>query len=142
MLSRYRDVLMSPRAWDAMGAPDWDLVPQPMRTIAYRQMVAYWAGYCDVGGGYGLDPKVVADTLAEIVMSESWFDHRGTFTNRGGTRDIGLGGASEFARQRLRQLTAPGSSMSNSPKPTYYNPWVATRFVAIWMLLLLDEADR
>jgi hypothetical protein len=140
MLTRYRDILMNPRAWDAMDAHDWDLIPQPMRTIAYRQMVAYWAGYYDVGGGYGLDAKVVADTLSAIVMSESWFDHRGIFTNPDGTRDIGLGGASEFARQRLRQLYRGGIIDIELADPDYYNPWVATRFVAIWMSLLLNEA--
>ena len=31
---------MSPQQWDAMDARDWDLVPQPMRTVVYRQMVA------------------------------------------------------------------------------------------------------
>lgn len=50
MLARYRSVLMNPRVWDDLLADDWDLVPQPMRTLAYRQMVAYWAGYYDVGG--------------------------------------------------------------------------------------------
>mgnify|MGYP006185833005 CR=1 FL=1 len=37
-------------------AADWDAVPQPMRTIAYRQMLAYWAGYYDVGERHGLAP--------------------------------------------------------------------------------------
>ena len=49
MLDRYRNLLMNPRVWDTMSAEDWDLVPQPMRTLAYRQMTAYWSGYYDVG---------------------------------------------------------------------------------------------
>ena len=79
-----------------MDAEDWDRVPQPMRTLAYRQIVAYWAGYYDVGARYELRPGVVADTLAAIVMSESWFDRRALLVNRDGSRDIGLGGASDY----------------------------------------------
>ena len=82
MLARYRGLLMNPRVWDGMDAEDWDQMPQPMRTLAYRQMVAYWAGYYDVGARFELLPGVVADTLAAIVMSESWFDHRALLVNR------------------------------------------------------------
>jgi hypothetical protein len=123
-----------------MTADDWDRVPQPIRTIAYRQMVAYWAGYDDVGGRYDVPPRLVAETLAAIVMSESWFDHRGLFVNRHGSRDIGLAGASDFARARLRELHAGGIVDVALSDRDYLNPWAATRFVAIWMSLLLDEA--
>jgi hypothetical protein len=140
MLQRYRPILMSPDRWDAMTAADWDDVPQPMRTLAYRQMMAYWVGYYDVGRDYDLPPRVVSNMLSAIVMSESWFDHRAVGTNRDGSRDIGLGGASEYARRRLRELSEDGLVDVRLEDEMYVNPWVSTRFVALWMGLMLDEA--
>ena len=140
MLARYRPILMSPDHWDAMTADDWDDVPQPMRTLAYRQMMAYWAGYYDVGRAYGLPPRLVSNTLSAIVMSESWFDHRAVGINRDGSRDIGLGGASEYARRRLRELYDVGVVDVRLEEEMYDNPWMSTRFVALWMSLMLDEA--
>ncbi|MEO8484422.1 MAG: hypothetical protein ABI634_19605, partial [Acidobacteriota bacterium] len=140
MLARYRGVLTSPSAWDAMSPADWDLVPQPVRTVAFRQMVAYWSGYYRVGARYGLAPGLVTNTLAAILMSESWFDHRGRHVNADGSEDIGLGGSSDFARNRLRLLHERGVVDVGPPDSAYDDPWVATRFVAVWMTLLLDEA--
>lgn len=140
MLARYRPVLLSPARWDAIPASDWDDIPQPIRTVAYRQMMAYWSGYYDVGGKYGLPPRVVSNMLAAIVMSESWFEHRAVGPNRDGSRDIGLGGASEYARRRLRDLHDVGVIDVRLDDDMYANPWVSTRFVALWMSLMLDEA--
>jgi len=141
MLSRYRAVLMSPRMWDHMDAHDWDRVPQPVRSVAYRHMTAYWAGFYDVGGRYGLPPALVADTLAAIVMSESWFEHRAVAVYADGTRDVGLAGASDFARERLRVLHERGVVDVALDEPDYFNPWMATRFVAVWFALVLGEAN-
>jgi hypothetical protein len=140
MIARYRSVIAAPKAWDQMTAAEWDDIPQPIRTMAFREMSAYWSGFYGVGRSYGLDPHLMSDTLAAIVMSESWFDHRGLLVNPDGTMDIGLGGTSDYARRRMRELYAHGVIDVGPSDAAYFNPWVATRFVAVWMSLLLDEA--
>jgi hypothetical protein len=140
MIESYASLLANPALWGSMGANDWDYVPQPIRTAAYRQMVRYWSVYYRVGERWGYPEAAVADTLAAIVMSESWFDHRGRLVNRDGSLDVGLGGASDFARARLRQLHARGRVDVAFDDEAYLNPWNATRFVAVWMGLLLEEA--
>jgi len=140
MLARYRDVLVQPRTWDVMEPGQWDTIPQPVRTVAYRHMVDYWAGFYDVGGAHALPPRLVADTLSALVMSESWFDHRARYVNADGSDDLGLGGASAYARERLRRLHELGLADVAPSDADYLNPWLATRFVAIWMRFMLDEA--
>lgn len=139
MFERYRPVLLDPDAWDRMRAGDWDLVPQPVRVIAYRQMVAYWSGYYDISGRCGAPPRLAADILAAIVMTESWFEHRAVFVNADGGRDLGLGQASDYARMRVRQLHQRGVVDISFTDDEYFDPWKATRFVALWMTILLDE---
>ena len=141
LLHRYQRVLNNPAAWDTMNAFDWDAVPQPVRTVAYRRMIAYWAGFYDVGAEFNLPAAAISDTLAAIVMSESWFDHRARSLNRDGTWDIGLAQASPFARRRLNALHASGRVDAAFSEEDYYNPWMATRFVALWMQLMLEESN-
>jgi hypothetical protein len=124
-----------------MSAFDWDAVPQPIRTVAYRRMMAYWSGYYAVGAEFDLAPATVAETLEAIVMSESWFDHRARALNRDGTWDVGLGQASPYARARVRELYERQLVDTSLDEDDYVNPWRATRFVALWMLLMIEEAD-
>jgi hypothetical protein len=61
-----------------------------------------------VGERYELDPGAVRDTLAAIMMSESWFEHRAVSVSRSGNRDLGLVQASDYSRDRVRQLYRKG----------------------------------
>lgn len=138
MLTRYRDLVANPRVWDAMTPDAWDAIPQPVRTAAYRHMVTYWAGAYHLGERAGRPAALVADTLAAIVMSESWFEHRAVATHGDGHRDLGLAQASDWTRARLRVLQRAGRVDVAFDDDEYFDPWKATRFVAIWMRLLLD----
>lgn len=141
MLERYRPLLTTPSVWDRMDAHDWDAVPHPVRALAFRHMVQYWVSYYRVGDRWGLPRPLVADTAAAIVMSESWFEHRATNVNGRGNRDMGLAQASDFARARMHGLFVEGRSDVAFEDEEYYNPWAATRFLAIWLSHLLDDMD-
>jgi soluble lytic murein transglycosylase-like protein len=141
LLAKYRSVLMNPQTWDRMTADDWDEVPQPVRTVAYRQMVGYWTGFYGIGRTYDLPPGLVTDYAAAIMMSESWFDHRAVRRDRSGNTDIGLAQASDFARARMSELYRLGLVDVEFATKDYFNPWSATRFAALWFGLLLDEAS-
>ena len=141
MLLTYAQVLDQPAVWDRMSTDDWDAVPQPVRTVAFRNMVAYWSGFYRVGREYGLGSADVTNALAAIVMSESWFDHRARSRNGDGGDDVGLGQASPYAREQLCRLHARGRVDVCLAETDYLNPWRAARFVALWMTLLLGEAN-
>jgi hypothetical protein len=140
MLQRYGGLLNQPAVWDRMKPENWDRVPQPIRTVAFRRMVAYWSGFYKVGQQYGLSSQRAAEVLAAVVMSESWFDHRAHARNRDGTLDIGLCGASEYARHQVRELHERGHVDVSFADADYYDPWKATRFAAVWLSLMLEES--
>jgi hypothetical protein len=141
MLARYAGLLSAPRLWQRLTADTWDSVPQPIRIVAYRRMVEFWAAFYDVGAAHDLPADRIADTLAAIVMSESWFEHRAVNVGYKGQRDYGLAQASESARVRMRRLHASGDVDVFLADEDYFNPWHATRFVAVWMRLLLEETE-
>jgi hypothetical protein len=141
MLSAYPRELQRPDAWDRMDAVAWDAVPQPIRVAAFRQMTAYWVGFYRLAARHQLKASAVTEAAQAIVMSESWFDHRAVVRDRSGNVDIGLGQTSTFARKRIRQLHAAGAVDFALSDAEYLNPWMATRFVAAWLDLLLHESS-
>jgi hypothetical protein len=141
MFARFRWVLGGPSLWRVMTPAQWDLVPQPVRAAAYIRMVTAWIRWYGVGEMYGLPARLVDDTAAAIVMSESWFEHRGAFLNTDGTRDLGLAGASAYCRRVLTALHARGRVDFSMTDADYFNPWRATRALAVWLSVTLDEAD-
>ena len=67
---------MNPRVWDGMDAEDGDRVPQPMRMLAYRQMVAYraFAEYFAerAANRFGLRFVPVSDDDVRVLASYRW----------------------------------------------------------------------
>lgn len=140
MLQRYAGVLAGPSRWAAMDAHDWDEVPQPVRAMAFVAMARYWSEAYPVAAGFSVDRRLMGDTMAALVMVESWFDHRGTFTNPAGDRDIGVGAASEYCRTTLERLYQAERLGFLLDEADYFNPWLATRAMAAWFDLMIVEA--
>lgn len=140
MITRYRPVTSGPGAWAAMTPEDWDAVPQPMRAMAYIRMAEFWAEHYGVGAGVGLPWREAADTLATILMVESWFEHRAVNVDVEGNRDLGLPQASDYFRESLERLHREGRLAFGLEEGDYFDPWTAILAGAVWLDLMLDEA--
>ena len=83
----------------------------------------------------------MADTLGALVMSESWFEHRAITVNQRGNRDLGVAQACDATRRRMTALYHAGAVDVLLEDDDYFDPWKGTRFLAVWMGLLLDEVN-
>jgi hypothetical protein len=140
LLDRYGSLATDHKAWRAMTADDWDDVPQPARVIAIAGMIEYWVRHYNVGEEAGLAREFAARTVKAVAMSESWFEHRAVYRNVDGSLDIGIGGASDFARRTIRRWYAAGLCDFTMSDDDYYNPWLASRWIAFWFEEMLQEA--
>jgi hypothetical protein len=141
LVSRHGGVAAGEAAWEAMTAADWDGVPQPIRAMAVILLGDYWTAHYGLGIGHGIDPLVAADTLAALLMSESWFEHRAVNVDVNGNRDLGLPQLSDYARTVLERLHRRGWLDFHLREAGYFNPWFAVLAGAVWLDLMLDEAD-
>lgn len=140
MMLRYRAASSGPRVWKAMTPEDWDGVPQPVRAMAFIRIADYWVEHYGVGASVGLPSREAADTLATILMVESWFEHRATNVDSAGNRDLGLPQASDYFRASLERRHRQGSLEFRLEEHDYFSPWLAILAGAVWLDLMLDEA--
>ena len=115
-----------------MTATDWDVIPQPIRAMTYLRMIWHWARAEGVGVEFGMSPERLAQTIAAIVMTESWFEHRAVNQNRWGNRDLGLGQCSDYCRDTIDEMAARGEIGIAPSEADYFNPWIATQVATIW----------
>lgn len=137
----YADRLGGPPVWNGMTALDWDLVPPPVRVAAVLRMIDSRVAQM---AGPGVDRRtkmILSDTIAAIVMVESWFDHRAVNINPRGDRDLGLAQASAWCRATLARLYRQGLVDFNVADDEYFDPWVASRVATFWFLRMLTESD-
>ena len=132
MIERYADVFEGPRVWRTMTVFDWDRVPQPIRAMAYLRMIWSWARVEEVGVEFGMRPDILAQTVAAIVMAESWFEHRAVNENPYGNRDLGLAQCSDHCRRVMGEMAAAGEIAFSPDEEDYFDPWIATRVATVW----------
>lgn len=137
----YDPLLREPAAWRRMTPEDWDQVPQPIRAIAFLRMTHHWAVSRQVGAEWGLDPVRVGQTVAGIIMAESWFDHRAEHVNPHGNRDVGLAQCSDHCRRTLAKMAASGEISFEPDADEYFNPWIATWVATVWFERELRRAE-
>ena len=141
MLDRSGVVVHAGDCWPHMTTADWDAVPQPIRAVAILGVLEYWTRYYAVGSDFDLEIIEMVEVVQSIVMSESWFEHQSLLVNDDGSRDLGLGGASAYARGVIASWYTSGRVDFVLAEDDYFNPWHAGRFVAFWFDLMLEEAD-
>ncbi len=140
MLYPYWYLIPSPRQWARLRAEDWDSVPQPVQAMATLGMIEYWVDFYGVGRAFDLPRRDVLRTVQAIAMTESWFDHRAERRYPDGTADLGLAGASPFARRTIRRWHDEGLVDFTLTDEDYANPWLASRFLAFWFQVMLEES--
>ena len=131
MLVGYAKVLRR-AAWDRMTTADWDVVPQPIRAAAYLRMVHHWTASRAVGAEFGLSTTHIAQTIAAIVMAESWFEHRAFNENRYGNRDLGLAQCSDHCRRTIAAMAAAGELHLSPTEADYLDPRIGSYVATVW----------
>jgi len=139
MLRRDGSVLAGPEAWARLDAAAWDTVPLPVRAMAVLRMIDERVAAA-ADGRFGATEQGISDTVAAIVMVESWFEHRAVNINTNGERDLGLAQASAGCRRRLGLLHARGEIPNRFEEADYFDPLKASQVAVLWYLRLLHAA--
>jgi hypothetical protein len=140
MVRHYAHVIGDPCRWGEMTPSDWDGIPQPIRGIAFMQMIAAWSDH-DRLRERSSSGRDLTRVVQAIAMTESWFEHRAVHTNPGGDVDLGLGQLSRYARRTLARLARSGAgNLAVVSDADYFNPMVSARRLVFWFGLMLEEA--
>jgi hypothetical protein len=142
MLLAYGGVLQ-PGRWRDLVTTDWDSVPQPIRAVAFTRMIWHWARIEALGAEFDAASERLAQSVAAIVMAESWFEHRAVNVNPWGNRDLGLAQCSDHCRATISEMFEAGAITFNPRDDDYFNPLIGTRVATVWFEreLLLSAGD-